>query len=112
MAMQYHETRIYRVALAIAAGVKRLSGALPSGHSYLGDQMQRAASSVVLNFAEGCGKRTRADRARFFAMARGSANEVRAAVDVAAALELVTLDAVLDLRDRCAHVGSMLGKFA
>ena len=111
MEMQYFETRIYRVALAVAAGVRVVAAGLPAGHGYLGDQMHRAAASILLNFAEGCGKRTRADRARFFAIARGSANEVRAAVDVALALSVVSPTVVANLPDQCAHVGNMLGKF-
>jgi len=39
---------------------------------YTKDQLQRASQSVVLNLAEGSGKPTSRDRARFYAIAFGS----------------------------------------
>lgn len=46
------------------------------------DQLERASLSVVLNIAEGGGRRSRRDKARFYAFARGSATEVGALLDV------------------------------
>jgi four helix bundle protein len=45
---------------------------------YLKDQFQRASSSVVLNLAEGSGKPTERDRAKFYAIAMGSFRECQA----------------------------------
>lgn len=50
----------------------------------LRDQLARAAESVLLNTAEGAGRRTGKDKARFFDMARGSAEECAAILDAAA----------------------------
>jgi four helix bundle protein len=46
------------------------------------DQWLRASQSIPLNIAEGNGKSTRADRRRFFEIARGSALECAAIQDV------------------------------
>ena len=46
------------------------------------DQLDRASTSVVLNIAEGNGKRSYPDRSRFFDIARGSALECAACLDV------------------------------
>jgi four helix bundle protein len=46
------------------------------------DQVERAASSVVLNLAEG-GRRHGRDPRRFWDMAHGSAGEIRGALDLA-----------------------------
>jgi four helix bundle protein len=42
----------------------------------------RASSSVALNIAEGYGKPTARDRAKYFAIALGSAREVQAVADL------------------------------
>lgn len=46
------------------------------------DQLERASLSVVLNIAEAGGRRSRRDKARYYAIARGSATEVAALLDV------------------------------
>ncbi|MCL4820489.1 MAG: four helix bundle protein [Vicinamibacteria bacterium] len=52
--------------------------------SGLGDQLRRASSSIVLCLAEGVGRTSRKDQARLFAMARGSALECVAILDLLA----------------------------
>jgi four helix bundle protein len=61
------------------------------------DQIHRAASSVVRNLAEGAG-RTGKDRIKFYRYADGSAREVRACLELAAAwgLDLAAPLATLD----------------
>ena len=46
------------------------------------DQLDRASTSIPLNIAEENGKFTGADRCRFFDIARGSALECAASLDV------------------------------
>ena len=55
---------------------------LPRGESELRAQLKTAAMSVPLNIAEGTGKPSPADRAHPHAIARGSAMECGALVDV------------------------------
>jgi four helix bundle protein len=50
----------------------------------LADQLQRAATSVCLNLAEGS-RRTKGDQRRFYSYASGSAMEARAALEAAEA---------------------------
>ena len=47
-------------------------------------QLSRAASSIALNLAEGAGRSTRKDQARFFQIAFGSLRECQAILDLAA----------------------------
>jgi len=71
---------VYRVALEFQAIVSQL---VPKrGYAELRDQLDRASISIVLNTAEGCGRRSPADKARFYSMARGSATECAAIVDL------------------------------
>ncbi|MEK6579091.1 MAG: four helix bundle protein [Bdellovibrionota bacterium] len=49
---------------------------------FLQDQLLRASSSVVLNLAEGSGKRTFEDQRRFYSIAFGSLRECRAILEM------------------------------
>lgn len=69
----------YNVALEFQLVSARL---LPKAHPVLRDQLERASVSIVLNIAEGAGRRSRRDKARFYTMARGSAMECAAVLDV------------------------------
>ena len=80
--MFHDRTRIYPLALEIAGLAHQVIAQLPPGYGFLADQLRRAASSIALNFAEGCGKETARDRRRYFISARGSAYEVAAGLDV------------------------------
>ena len=71
---------VYRVALAFAGWERRLR--VPRGNSDLADQLRRAATSIVLNVAEGAGEFSQADKRRFYRMARRSAAECAAALDI------------------------------
>lgn len=62
---------------------------LPKGHAELSDQLLRAAQSQPRNIAEGAGRRTAVDQARFYVMARGSAMEAAAALDTMHVMKLI-----------------------
>ena len=54
---------------------------------HLGEQLLRASSSVTLNLAEGSGKPTPRDRARFYFIALGSLRECEAILDLSRAVQ-------------------------
>lgn len=70
---------VYHVALELHVLSSTLVAAL---NRIVRDQLERASLSVVLNIAEAGGRRSRRDKARFYAIARGSATEVAALLDV------------------------------
>jgi len=68
---------------AVAVEFQTLASALsPKGQPVLRDQLERASLSIVLNIAEGAGRRSRPDKSRFYGIARGSANECAAILDL------------------------------
>jgi four helix bundle protein len=74
----------YSVALDLVRALRPIVERLKSQTRDLADQIERAGTSMVLNLAEGA-RRGGKDQRRFYVIAHGSASEVRAALDVAAA---------------------------
>ena len=72
---------VYREAIAFVSWVDELLERIPKGLAVY-TQLDRASTSIPLNIAEGNGKHTAADRCRFFDIARGSALECAACLDV------------------------------
>jgi four helix bundle protein len=73
----------YRVALEFLATSQVLVARLPRTKGQLGDQLARAAESVVLRIAEGAGSEWRSpEQKRFFRSARGSVLECSAVLDI------------------------------
>jgi four helix bundle protein len=50
--------------------------------SYLRDQLNRASSSIALNLAEGSGRPSKKEQARFYSIALGSLRESQAILDM------------------------------
>lgn len=65
------------------------------------DQVRRAAISVMLNIAEGFGRRTHKDFRQFLFIAHGSLDEVKSALYVASDLNYLNKKEFEDLYQRC-----------
>jgi len=72
----------YDVALDLVRALRPVVAQLRTYSPEAADQVERAASSIVLNLAEG-GRRHGRDPRRFWDMAHGSAGEIRGALDLA-----------------------------
>ncbi len=70
--------------------------------------LDRASTSIPLNIAEGNGKFSQRDRARFFEIARGSALECAACLDVLVVRKLASDDQVKEGKERLVHIVRML----
>ena len=66
-----------------------LTSALPSGNATLSDQLRRASISICLNIAEGAGEFRSREKARFYRIARRSATECAAILDILRRLNAV-----------------------
>ena len=89
----HEKLRAYQEALRFVAWVEPLIENLPARMSAR-DQLDRSSTSIALNIAEGNGKRSPADRCRYLDIARGSAVESAACLDVLIAKNKVALSEV------------------
>lgn len=73
----YHQLKVWEVSHHFAVGIFRISRSFPKEELYgITSQVRRAAFSIPINIAEGCGRHTSKDFAHFLDMAMGSASEV------------------------------------
>jgi four helix bundle protein len=83
-----HETLdVYRAALQFDALVHKTLGR--GAHRTLRDQLDRACIGIILCIAEGAGRRSGPDKRRFYEMARGSATEAAAVLDIMRARQIL-----------------------
>ena len=88
----HEKLKAYPISVEFVALTSEISQHVPRGHGKLLDQLERAAISVPLNIAEGSGKSSDADKKRFYAIARGSAMESVAILDVLLHLKLIDVE--------------------
>lgn len=65
----------------------RIAEAIPERRGDLRDQLRRASASIPLNLAEGAGEFSPSEKARFYRMARRSAAESAAILDLLARVD-------------------------
>ena len=83
---------VYQRSIEFLALARSVVAQLPRGHAELADQLRRSAQSVPQNIAEGCGRTTRPDKAKHYTIARGSAMESAAHLDVMQVEQLIDAD--------------------
>ena len=99
---------VYQAAIDFVVLANDVVEHLPRGRGYLADQLQRAATSIPLNVAEGAGEFSPAEKVRFYRIARRSATECAAILDVCRKLELVCEERYCVGRELLVRVVSML----
>jgi four helix bundle protein len=108
--IHFHHERldVYRTAIEFVVAAETIASRLPRGRHYLADQLRRAATSIVLNIAEGAGEFSRGEKSRFYRIARRSATECTAILDVCQHLELGTQQDFEESREFLHRIISML----
>jgi four helix bundle protein len=80
--LDHEDLDVDAVALDFVSFVRELLKRMPGGRMGIDSQLMRAATSIPLNIAEGAGEFSAKDKARFYRIARRSATESAAALDV------------------------------
>lgn len=95
----------YKASIEFVSWADELLERLPKNLA-VRNQLDRASTSIPLNLAEGNGKFTDADRCRFFDIARGSALECAACLDVLVAKKRI--DCAEEGKSQLVRIVSML----
>ena len=84
---------IYDISQHVVLKCYQITKLFPNEEKFaLVQQIRRAAMSVHLNLAEGCSRKSPAERKRFFEISRGSVIEIDAAVGMAYKLSYVKIE--------------------
>src|SRR5438309_8350334 len=98
---------VYQESVAFCGWVGDLLNDI-TGKAAAKDQLDRASTSLPLNIAEGNGKFSDADRSRFLEIARGSALECAACLDVLAVRKLIAAERVIPAKEQLVRIVTML----
>ena len=89
-ALTHESLTVYRRAIEFVAWSSQLCQSNSGVSGEIQSQFKRAFISIPLNIAEGSGKQTGKDQARFYDIARGSALECGACLDVLVAMKIAS----------------------
>ena len=103
----HEKLNVYQMSLVFNQWVGELLGSIEA-KAAAKDHLDRAATSIPLNIAEGNGKFSRRDRARFFDTARGSAVEAAASLDVLVSRKLTAAAQVAAVKEQLMQIGNMI----
>ena len=103
----HEKLRVYQKAIVFVCWTNAILEKCPKGFS-VHNQLERASTSIPLNIAEGNGKYQHADRCKFLDIARGSALECAACLDVLVARTLLNESDILEGKQELTGIVSML----
>ena len=103
----HEKLRVYQEAIGFVARCEDMIQ-LCEGKAAVKDQLDRASTSIALNIAEGNGKYPGRDRCRFLEIARSSALECAACLDVLVAKKRFTMPEIEPGKNSLHGIVSML----
>ncbi len=112
MNFDHEKLDVYQVAIDLVILINTVVENLPRGRAYIADQLQRAGASVPLNIAEGSGEFSANEKIRFYRIAKRSATECAAILDICRRLEIIDEKNYSKLRELLMRIVSMLIKMA
>src|SRR5438874_8625076 len=98
---------VYREAILFCGWVGEVLATI-TARAAVKDQLDRASTNIPLNIAEGNGKFSAADRARFLEIARGSALECAACFDLLAVRKLISQERIIPAKEQLVQIVNML----
>ncbi|HMF56409.1 MAG TPA: four helix bundle protein [Pyrinomonadaceae bacterium] len=105
----FRQLKVWEKAHALTLAVYRATLAFPREELYgLTTQMRRSCSAIPTNIAEGCGRGSSADMARFLFIALGSASQLEYQLLLARDLKLLNPELYEQLTNGTIEIKKML----
>ena len=107
----FERLKVYDKSLEFIHAIFSLVKDLPREYQFsLGDQLKRAALSIVNNIAEGSGKVSQKEKSQFYRISLNSARECIPMLTIMAKENLINNSDQISLRKECIYICNMLGK--
>ncbi len=108
----FRKLAVWEKGHQLVLGVYQVTESFPSSELYgLTSQMRRTAVSIPANIAEGCGKGSEAELARYMVISMGSASELEYYMLLARDLSLLDESSYERLNEDVVEVKRMLAPF-
>lgn len=108
----YKKYKVWEKSHQLTLDVYNATHAFPKEELFnLVSQMKRAAASIPMNIAEGCGRSSDKDFARFLYIALGSANELEYQIILSTELNFINKETGQDLLSKVEEIKKMLTSF-
>ena len=108
----FKELKVWEKAHYLTLHIYKVTKKFPSDERFgLTVQLRRAAASVPTNIAEGCGRDSERELARFMSIAGGSASEVEYQLLLAYDLNYIQDETYRELNQQVNEVKRMLNNF-
>jgi four helix bundle protein len=105
----FHELKVWQKAHQLTLAVYQITVGFPREELYgLTSQLRRCCSSIAANLAEGCGRNSDAELARFCSIAMGSASQLEYHLLLAKDLKLIKPKDHAELTERATEIKRML----
>ena len=102
---------VYQLSQQLAVECYRITKRFPAEEKYaMVQQIRRAALSEHLNLAEGCYRKSKAERSRYYEISRGSVIEIDACLDLTVKLNYVVVEDLKPLGESLVRTFQMLSK--
>ena len=109
--LNHQKLDVFKIGKAFTLGCYRFTKLLPAEERFnMIQQLRRAALPVYLNIAEGCSRKSVAERKIFYEISRGSIIEIDAVLDLCANLNYSEKENMQSLSEYMQRTFSMLSK--
>ncbi|HXK39228.1 MAG TPA: four helix bundle protein [Candidatus Paceibacterota bacterium] len=109
---RFLDWEIYLSSQKLFHAVLKIVKTLPSEYRFeIGNQMIRSSLSVILNIAEGSGKKSDKELGRFLDISLGSLYETRAALDTLCLIGQLSNDSASDIFRTIDEIARQIGGF-
>lgn len=108
----HEKLNVYQAAMELATHIDEIIEHFPQGRSYFSDHLQRTGTSILLNIAEGAGEYGETEKVKYYRIAKRSATECAAILDLSKHLNLLKEARYIKGRELLLTIVFMLTKIA